>query len=251
MYESAVPNSRTAGRILIVDDDYSIRRTLHLALYTQGFDVNEAAGAEEAAALVRALRYDAILLDINMPGRSGIELCAELRREHPAVAVLMLSVRDREEDRVEALDAGADDYIVKPFHIRELAARIRAVLRRSRAPRDAPGDTIKIGELSLQPDRRLLRKSGSLIHLTPKEFELLEYLMRHPGVPVTHARLLSTIWGPEYAGQVEYLRTFVRQLRKKLEDNPAAPRYLLTEAHVGYRFRDRFSESEEAHNRQS
>jgi two-component system KDP operon response regulator KdpE len=148
----------------------------------------------------------------------------------------MLTVRDSEEDKVAALDAGADDYVTKPFNIRELAARIRAAVRRSSASQADADAVIRIGNIELDPARRLVRKGVELVHLTPKEFDLLHYLMAHAGLPITHVRLLRAIWGPEYGGELEYLRTFVRQLRKKLEDDPAEPAYLLTDSHVGYRF---------------
>jgi two-component system KDP operon response regulator KdpE len=145
-------------------------------------------------------------------------------------------VRDREEDKVTALDAGADDYITKPFNIRELAARIRAAVRRSHVAKVDADAVVRIGNIELDPARRLVRKSGEPVHLTPKEFDLLRYLMAHAGLPITHLRLLHAVWGPEYGGELEYLRTFVRQLRKKLEDDPAEPAYLLTDSHIGYRF---------------
>jgi two-component system KDP operon response regulator KdpE len=148
----------------------------------------------------------------------------------------MLTVRDREEDKVTALDAGADDYVTKPFSIRELAARIRAAVRRSSASHVDPNAVIRIGNIELDPARRVVRKGGEPVHITPTEFDLLHYLMAHAGLPITHARLLHAVWGPEYGGELEYLRTFVRQLRKKLEDDPAEPTYLLTDSHLGYRF---------------
>jgi two-component system KDP operon response regulator KdpE len=156
----------------------------------------------------------------------------------PRVAILMLSVNDDHEAKIEALDAGADDYITKPFHMRELTARIRSSLRRSRTSSAQGEERIAIGDVELHPAKRLVLKSGEAVHLTPKEFDLLHYLMSHAGLPITHARLLHVVWGSEYANQVEYLRTFVRQLRKKLEDDAANPRYLLTDSHVGYRFVD-------------
>ena len=230
--------SRSAGRILIVDDDYSVRRALHITLYDQGFDVAEAANGEDALSLARVLRYDAVLLDINMPGKNGIDVCRELRQLFPRLAILMLTVRNDQDDRVEALDAGADDYVIKPFQMRELTARIRAAVRRVQTPAGEIDNAIQIGKVALYPVRRIVQKSGQTVHLTPKEFDLLHYLMRHSGLPVTHGRLLASVWGPEYASQVEYLRTFVRQLRKKLEDDPTDPKYVLTDSHVGYRFVD-------------
>jgi two-component system KDP operon response regulator KdpE len=224
------------GKILIVDDESSIRRALHNTLHGMGFNVDDAANGEAALQLVREEQYDVVLLDINMPGIGGIRACREMRKSLPRLGILMLTVRDSEEDKVLALDAGADDYITKPFNIRELAARIRAAVRRSSASYVDPDAEIRIGNIELDPVRRLVRKAGEPVHLTPKEFDMLRYLMTHAGLPITHARLLHAVWGPEYGGELEYLRTFVRQLRKKLEDDPAEPAYLLTDSHIGYRF---------------
>jgi two-component system KDP operon response regulator KdpE len=228
--------SRSHGKILIVDDDSSIRRALHNTLTGMGFEIEEAATGEEALAVAHQTEYDVVLLDINMPGIGGIRACREIRRSLPRLGILMLTVRDSEEDKVAALDAGADDYITKPFNIRELAARIRAAVRRSSVSNADPDAAIQIGNVVLDPARRLVRKSGEPVHLTPKEFDLLHYLMAHAGLPIMHARLLRAVWGPEYGGELEYLRTFIRQLRKKLEDDPAEPAYLLTDSHIGYRF---------------
>jgi two-component system KDP operon response regulator KdpE len=224
------------GKVLIVDDESSIRRALHSTLRGMGFDVEDAATGEAALLLVREAKYDAVLLDINMPGMGGVRACREIRKSVPRLGILMLTVRDSEDDKVAALDAGADDYITKPFNIRELAARLRAAVRRSSASQVDPDAVIRIGNIELDPVRRLVQKSGEPVHLTPKEFDLLRYLMAHAGLPITHARLLRAVWGPEYGGELEYLRTFIRQLRKKLEEDPAAPAYLLTDSHVGYRF---------------
>ena len=226
------------GRILIVDDESSIRRALHNTLQGMGFSVEEATTGEAAIDLVGESPFDVVLLDINMPGIGGIRACREIRKNQPRMGILMLTVRDREEDKVAALDAGADDYITKPFNIRELAARIRAAVRRSAVFKVDPDAPIRIGNIDLDPLRRLVRKAGEPVHLTPKEFELLHYLMAHAGLPITHARLLQAVWGPQYGGELEYLRTFIRQLRKKLEDDPADPEYLLTDSHLGYRFAD-------------
>ena len=229
---------RLEGKVLIVDDEPAVRRALHTTLFTLGFDIGEAASGEEAVALCRIIKYDAVLLDINMSGKSGIETCADLRKMLPRLAILMISVNEDEERKVQALEAGADDYVTKPFHMRELTARIRAALRRARTTASDVEGSIAIGDLTLHPARRLVQISGTTIHLTPKEFDLLHYLMSHPGLPITHARLLHAVWGAEFVSQVEYLRTFVRQLRKKLGDDAANPRYLRTDSHVGYRFAD-------------
>ena len=228
--------SQPHGKVLIVDDDSAIRRALRNTLHGMGFEVDDAASGEAALDLVRETEYDVVLLDINMPGIGGIRACREIRKSLPRLGILMLTVRDREEDKVTALDAGADDYITKPFNIRELAARIRAAVRRSRTNKVDADAVMHIGNIELDPARRLVRKSGEPVHLTPKEFDLLRYLMAHAGLPITHVRLLHAVWGPEYGGELEYLRTFVRQLRKKLEDDPAEPAYLLTDSHIGYRF---------------
>ncbi len=233
----------TTAKILIVDDEPSIRRALRTTLRELDFEVVEASRGEEAISLIRTVQFAAILLDINMPGMSGVEACRRIRQFAPRLSILMLTVRDSEDDKVEALEAGADDYITKPFALRELTARIRAAVRRGQAPAKAADAPIQIGEIELDPQRRLVRKSGQIIHFTPKEFDLLHYLMSHPGFPITHARLLSSVWGPEYGNELEYLRTFIRQLRKKLEDDPASPQYLLTDAYVGYRFSERYRET--------
>jgi two-component system KDP operon response regulator KdpE len=201
-----------------------------------GFEVSEATSGEEAIALVRTVRYDAVLLDIQMPGMNGVQTCQEIRKLLPMLGILMVTVRDTEENKIEALDAGADDYVTKPFNVRELAARIRAAIRRYHAPQTAAAAVIRIGDIELDPPRRLVRKAGEPIHLTPKEYDLLYYLMSHAGLALTHARLLSAVWGPEYRSEVEYLRTFMRQLRKKLGDDAAHPKYLVTDSHIGYRF---------------
>jgi two-component system KDP operon response regulator KdpE len=177
-----------------------------------------------------------------MPGMNGVETCRNLRRLFPRIPILMLTVRDSEDDKVEALDAGADDYITKPFQLRELTARIRAAMRwakASAAPEQSEAPVLQIGDIQLDPVRRTVKKADRLIHLTPKEFELTHQLMTYAGRPIPHSRLLNSVWGPEYGRELEYLRTFVHQLRKKLETDPANPEYLLTEARVGYRFAEK------------
>lgn len=238
--QTAAQSDQGEGKILVIDDDASVRRALHTVLLSLGFEVGEAASGEEAIELCRIIKYDAALLDINMPGKSGIETCAELRRMRPRLAILMVSVNQDYERKIKALEAGADDYVIKPFHMRELTARIRAALRRTRATGGTleVEDVITIGDLSLNAAHRIVQKAGHTIHLTPKEFELLHYLMANRGLPITHARLLHAVWGAQYVGQVEYLRSFVRQLRRKLDDDAANPRYLLTDNHIGYRFVD-------------
>jgi two-component system KDP operon response regulator KdpE len=223
-------------RLLVIEDEPPIRLAVRTALEILGFDIMEANQGEDALPLLRVIRFDVALVDMNMPGMGGIETCREIRRLVPTMAILMLTVRDGEEDKVRALDAGADDYITKPFHVRELTARIRAVLRRTQALPLEDEVLLRIGAIELDPVRRVVQKSGRTIHFTPKEFELLHYLMARPGTAIPHARLLSVVWGPEYGSELEYLRTYISQMRKKLEDNPSDPVYLLTDSHFGYRF---------------
>jgi two-component system KDP operon response regulator KdpE len=231
------------GTILVVDDDASTRRALRVTLSGMGFTVVEAARGEEALSLARVTWFDAVLLDVDMPGMGGVEACRCIRRAVARLPILMLTVMDSEDDKVLALDAGADDYITKPFQVRELAARLRSAVRRRNA-QDANRDaTIRFGRLELDPVKYRVQKNGRAIHLTPKEFEVLHYLMMHAGEPIPHARLLKSVWGPEYGNELEYLRTFIRQLRKKIEDDPGNPRYLLTDAYVGYRFNEQSLES--------
>jgi two-component system KDP operon response regulator KdpE len=187
---------------------------------------------------VESRQFGALLLDVNMPGIGGIEACRRIRKIAPRLQILMLTVRDLEADKIEALDAGADDYITKPFSIPELAARLRSAIRRSATASPEADAPIMIGEIELDPARRTVSKAGCVLRLTPKEFDLLHYLMSHPGVPVAHAKLLRAVWGAEYGQELEYLRTFVHQLRKKVEIDPSSPEYLLTELHYGYRFRE-------------
>jgi two-component system KDP operon response regulator KdpE len=221
--------------VLIVDDEPSIRISLRTILSGLGFAVVEAARGEEAVSLVRTAHVDIVLLDINMPGLGGIEVCRAMRKNAPHLPIVMLTVQGSEDRKVEALDAGADDYITKPFRLRELIARIRAAVRRNRIPEEE-NMPIMIGDVRLDISRHLVQKKGRTVHLTPKQFDLLHYLMANAGRPVPHARLLRTVWGPEYGNELEYLRTFVRQVRMKIEDDPANPTYLLTESHIGYRF---------------
>jgi two-component system KDP operon response regulator KdpE len=227
--------SAESGNVLIVDDERSIRLSLRTILGNFGFDIVEAARGEEAMALVRTESFDAVLLDINMPGIGGIEVCRLMRKASPRLPILMLTVQGGEERKVEALNAGADDYITKPFQLRELTARLRAAVRRNKAADDGEV-SIHIGDILLDPARHLIEKRGRAVHLTPKQFEMLHYLMVHAGRPIPHAKLLRSVWGPEYGNELEYLRTYIRQIRIKIEDDPADPKYLLTDSHIGYRF---------------
>jgi two-component system KDP operon response regulator KdpE len=182
--------------------------------------------------------YDAVLLDINMPGMGGIEACMRIRRNFPRLPILLLTVRDSEDDKVNALDAGADDYITKPFQTRELAARIRSAIRRFHAPATPTEAPLTIGDITLDPTRRRVTKAGAEVRLTPREFKTIHLLMENAGKPITHARLLAALWGPGYGDEREYLRVLMSSLRKKVEVNPASPEYLLTESYIGYRFRE-------------
>jgi two-component system KDP operon response regulator KdpE len=232
------------GNILVTDDDSDLRWVLGTTLGALGFGVVSSPNGEQALLEVGARRFDAVLLDVNMPGIGGMETCRRMRKKAPLLPILMLTVRDGERDKIEAFDAGADDYITKPFSVPELAARLRSAVRRSNTASgealESPcmGTPIVIGDIELDPGRRTVRRTGALLRLTPKEFELLHYLMRHPGRPVAHTTLLQAVWGDDCALQTEYLRTFVSQLRKKLEDDPSDPQYLLTELSFGYRFRE-------------
>lgn len=223
-------------RVLLVDDEPAIRRALRTPLLELGFQIVEASRGEEALHLVRAESFDAVLLDVNMPGIGGMQTLARLRALAPRLPILMLTVRDEEQDKVEALENGADDYITKPFSIRECIARVRSAVRRAQAPERAEDAPITVGEIQILPARRIVRKGGHAIRLTPKEYDILYCLMRNAGRAVTYGKLLTVVWGADYRQEVDYLRTFVRQLRKKLEKDPANPRYLLTDSCVGYRF---------------
>lgn len=230
--------SQPAIRVLVVDDEPAIRRALRPPLAELGFQVAEASRGEEALQLLHAGNIDVILLDINMPGIGGIETLRRIRSVAPRLPVIMVTVRDGEEEKVEALELGADDYVTKPFSIRELIARIRTAHRRVHAPARAEDAPIEIGEIRLTPARRSVTKRGQPIHLTRKEYDILHCLMSRAGRVVTYARLLTAVWGADCREEVEYLRTFMRQLRKKIEDDPSAPAYLLTDVYVGYRFAD-------------
>lgn len=230
--------SSTLGTVLLVEDDASIRRSLKATLSALQYEIGEASTGEESLNRLRLINYDAVLMDLNMPGMGGIEACRRVRKEFPQMSIIVVTVRDREEDKIEALDAGADDYVTKPFRIGELTARIRAAVRRRRTPQQNVTETICVGIFELDPARRTLKKSGHDVRLTPTEFDLLAYLMAHAGHPILHSKLLSSVWGPEYGDEREYLRTFILQLRRKLEDDPSNPIYLRTVNYLGYVFSD-------------
>ena len=227
----------SAGRILVVDDEPQIRRVMRTTLTATGYEVSDARSGEEAVEKLGDEKFDLILLDVNLPGMSGLEACRVIRRETlvPDVAIIMLTVRNAEKDKVEALDAGADDYVVKPFGTPELLARIRAALRRAPLPQDSAPERISLRDVEVDFVSRQVTVRERHVRLTPKEFDLLRYLVTHPNKVIPHRELLQAVWGPDYGDEVEYLRVFVNQLRKKIEPQPAKPRYLLTEPWVGYR----------------
>lgn len=224
----------TSARIMIVDDDPQIRRVLRTALVAQGYEVVDARNGEEALEKFRDERADLVILDINMPGMSSLEACRTIRSTSD-VSIIMLTVRDAESDKVEALDAGADDYMTKPFGSPELLARIRAALRRS-PQLSSDSQVVRFEDVEINFTLRRVVVSGKETRLTPKEYELLQYMVAHPNVPIPHTKLLQSVWGPDYGDEVEYLRVFINQLRKKIEKNPSTPKYLVTEPWVGYRF---------------
>jgi two-component system, OmpR family, KDP operon response regulator KdpE len=222
-----------ASTILVVDDEPQIRRVMLTTLTSHGYSVMEAASGEEALEKIRSERPDLILLDVNLPGVSGLATCAEIRTSSD-VPIIMLTIRNSERDKVEALDAGADDYVVKPFGVQELMARIRAALRRS-----SPGDgtpAFSSDDLKIDFEKRVVSVKNRPVRLTPKEFELLRHLVANRGKALGHRRLLQVVWGPDYGEETEYLRVFINQLRKKIEPDPRNPRYIHTEPWVGYRF---------------
>ena len=223
----------SAGKVLVVDDDPQIRRVMKATLVGHGYEVIEARTGEEALEKMPAEMPNLVLLDMNMPGMGGLETCRAVRGGSD-IPVIILSVRNTEKDKVAALDAGADDYVTKPFSIEELLARIRAALRRS-SPESGP-HAFSSPQLEIDFETRRVRARGGDVRLTPKEFELLRYLVAHAGKPVTHRELLQAVWGPDYGDEPEYLRVFINQVRKKIEPDPAKPRFILTEPWVGYRF---------------
>ena len=224
-----------SGRVLVVDDEPQIRRVMKTALTAHGYEAYEARTGEEALNCLRECNPDLILLDMNMPGMGGMATCRSIRAisETP---IIVLSVRDREQDKIAALDAGADDYVTKPFSVNELMARIRANLRRTPWQADSDGPIAVSERLKVDFGARQVIANGREVRLTPKEFDLLHYFVTNANKPITHRKLLQTLWGPDYGDEVEYLRVFVSQLRKKIEDDPAHPRYIVTEPWVGYRF---------------
>jgi two-component system KDP operon response regulator KdpE len=224
----------SAGRILVVDDDPQIRRVMRVSLTGHGYEVDDVTNGEQALERLRERPADLVLLDMNMPGMGGLETCRAIRTGSE-IAIIMLTVRDSEADKVAALDAGADDYVTKPFNTPELLARIRAALRRTPSAQGAAVSRLRLGSVEIDFDARQVRATGRQVRLTPKELDVLRYLAAHANKTVAHRELLQAVWGPDYGDEVDYLRVVVNQLRKKIEAQPAKPVYLLTEPWVGYR----------------
>jgi len=225
----------SGAKILVVDDDLQIRRVMRKMLVGQGYMVNDARSGEEALEVLRRGRHDLVLLDLAMPGMGGLEACRAIRAGWD-LAIVILSVRDMEKDKINALDAGADDYVTKPFSMQELLARIRAGLRRSPLAPEAAPQVLQTGGLEINFAARRVIAGRHEVRLTRKEFDLLQYLATNPNTPIAHRRLLQAVWGPDYGNEVVYLRVFINQLRKKIEPEPAKPRYILTEPCIGYQF---------------
>jgi len=230
--------------ILIVDDEPAFRKTLHKSLAVAGHSVEEACSGGEAVDKIAHSGFHFVLLDLNMPGMCGLTTCSVLRSLAPRVGIVILSVRDTEQDRIAALNAGADDYLTKPFGLRELIARLQAIGRRIQTETEDRPEVLKAGEIEMDLHGHSVRRAGEALHLTPKEFELLAFLMKNEGSPVAHTTLLRTIWGPNYGNESHYLRSFVKTLRKKIEADPAKPAYILTEPRIGYRFANPTADAE-------
>ena len=224
-----------SARVLVVDDEPQILRGLGASLRAAGYQVESAANGREALDAAALRPPDAVVLDLRLPDLSGVEVCRRLR-EWTQVPVIVVSALDGEEEKIAALDAGADDYVTKPYAVGELLARLRAVARRSAAP---PGEeaTVRFADVEVDLARREVRRGGAAVHLTPHEYGLLAELARHPDRVLTHATLLRAVWGPAYATETTYLRTYLRSLRRKLEATPSRPHHLITETGVGYRLR--------------
>jgi two-component system KDP operon response regulator KdpE len=225
------------SRVLIVEEDPSLRKVLYNSLSADEFTVDETRSSKEALYLAQHEPFDLVLLDIDCP--ASVENCRRLRELLPnAGIVVIVKVRDLLGDKVQALEAVTDDYVTKPFWLHELTARLRGVLRRHRAQQATGNPVVQAGSLAMDLHRRILWRSGAQVRLSPKQFDLLAFMLQNQGVPLTRAQLLRSVWGPEYGDEVEYLRTYVHALRKKIEANPAKPEYILTEPWIGYRFRN-------------
>jgi two-component system KDP operon response regulator KdpE len=229
------PVGKVTNRILIVANEANSRRNLRAMLVAFGYRISEAAGEEAAFLLIQTSEFGVILIDLPTLSVGGLGICQRVRRVSRSTAILMAIERNSPDDAVLALEVGADDCITRPVDHRELRARVRAAIRRSRVHEAMP-ERIIIGDITLDSNRRALLKKGRRVHLTPTEFELLRLLMSHSGRALSHQRLLRVVWGVEFQGELEYLRTFMHQIRKKLEEDPARPQYVLTSPHYGYRF---------------
>jgi two-component system KDP operon response regulator KdpE len=221
------------GRVLVVDDDAQIRRVMRTTLEAKGYEIDEAGSGEQAVELAHAEKYDLIILDINLPGKTGVEACREIHSTS-SVPIIMLTVRGAGEDKIEALDAGACDYVTKPFAMGELLARIRAVLRRTPSASSAGLTHLKLDDVEINFESRRVIVAGKLIRLTSKEFDLLLYLATNRNRTIPHRELLREVWGSEHVEERKYLRVFINRLRKKIEAAPRDPKFLLTEPFVGY-----------------
>jgi two-component system, OmpR family, KDP operon response regulator KdpE len=229
-----MPNAAAKGNILVVDDETQITRVLRTSLSAQRYDVRVANDGEMALEIMKDWSPQLVITDLAMPNLDGVALCKRIRQSSQ-IPIIVLSVKGQDRAKVEALDAGADDYVTKPFSMNELLARVRAQMRRLPAV-DGMEQEIQTGDFQIDLGARVVKVSGREVHLTPKEFDLLLYLAKHPGKVVTHRKLLAEIWGPNSTEQPEYLRVFIGQLRKKIEPDSSSPKYLLTEPWVGYRF---------------
>jgi two-component system, OmpR family, KDP operon response regulator KdpE len=227
--------SETKGNILVVDDEPQITRVLKTTLSSQGYGVRSAGDGQQALDEMKSWPPDLIITDLRMPTMDGLELCRRVRKDS-RIPIIVLSVKGEEMIKVEALDAGADDYITKPFSVNELLARVRAALRRSTIQEEPGAPIIEVGDFRIDIPARSVTVKNREVHLTPKEFDLLIFLARHAGKVVTHRALLSAVWGPNSVEQPEYLRVFVGHLRKKLEPEDNSKHYILTEPWIGYRF---------------
>jgi two-component system KDP operon response regulator KdpE len=223
----------SAGKILVVDDDPQIRRVMRVMLTGHGYEVDDARSGESALEKLDKQRFDLVVLDMGMPGMGGLETCRAIR-EHSDVAIIMLTVRDRDVDKIEALDAGADDYVTKPFKSLELLARIRAALRRTTWTQ-AVEVRLMLGQACIDLDARRVTTANGSRRLTPKEFDVLRYLIAHRNKSLTHREILQAVWGPAHGDEVDALRAVIHQLRRKIETAPSHPAFLLTESWVGYR----------------
>ncbi len=219
-------------RVLLVDEEPHARRVFRSALITHGFDTSVAESGEEALEQLQRAAADVIVLHLNTPGNAGVATCRAVR-SRTETPLIVVSVPPPEREKIEALDAGADDFLTKPFAMNELAARIRAVTRRSRPVRAR----VQLDGVEIDLQSRDVTRSGVALHLTSKEFKLLDYLLSHAGEVISHRRLLEAVWGPDHTDEIEYLRVLINQLRKKIEPLPARPKFILTEPHSGYRFR--------------